>query len=116
MLRHGARRVRNVPWSNTPHDWAQAKPLVFHCASGKDRTGLTAMLVLHCCQVPLAAILDDYHLSHAFALSTAPPRRHRAAMRVAARSSGAPRLFADCARFRRRSEARGNHVGVRVHE
>ncbi len=32
---------------------------------------VAAMLVLHVCQVPLGAILEDYHISHAWALSTA---------------------------------------------
>lgn len=39
-------------------------PLLFHCAAGKDRTGLAAALVLHCLGVERAAILADYALTN----------------------------------------------------
>lgn len=39
-------------------------PLLFHCAGGKDRTGLTAALVLHCLGVPREVILEDYQLTN----------------------------------------------------
>ena len=39
---------------------AEAQPVVFHCAAGKDRTGLTAMLVLGLCGVPDDAIVADF--------------------------------------------------------
>jgi protein-tyrosine phosphatase len=35
-------------------------PLVFHCAAGKDRTGLVAALVLSVCGVPDDAIVTDF--------------------------------------------------------
>lgn len=35
-------------------------PLLFHCAAGKDRTGLTAALILHALGVDRATILADY--------------------------------------------------------
>ena len=35
-------------------------PLVFHCAAGKDRTGLVAMLVLSLCGVPEDVIVTDF--------------------------------------------------------
>lgn len=35
-------------------------PLVFHCAAGKDRTGLVAALVLSLCDVPDEAIVTDF--------------------------------------------------------
>ena len=35
-------------------------PLVFHCAAGKDRTGLVAALVLTLCGVPDDAIVTDF--------------------------------------------------------
>ncbi|MFJ9806917.1 tyrosine-protein phosphatase [Streptomyces sp. NPDC101158] len=38
-------------------------PLVFHCASGKDRTGLLAALVLALLDVPDEQILDDFALT-----------------------------------------------------
>lgn len=38
----------------------EAQPVVFHCAAGKDRTGLTAVLVLGLCGVPDDAIVADF--------------------------------------------------------
>lgn len=38
----------------------EAQPVVFHCAAGKDRTGLTAALVLGLCGVPDDAIVTDF--------------------------------------------------------
>jgi len=35
-------------------------PLVFHCAAGKDRTGLVAALVLSLCDVPDDVIVSDF--------------------------------------------------------
>jgi len=37
-----------------------ARPLVFHCAAGKDRTGVLSALVLSCLGVGRDAIVDDY--------------------------------------------------------
>jgi protein-tyrosine phosphatase len=39
---------------------AAALPLVFHCAAGKDRTGVLSALVLSCLGVGPATIVDDY--------------------------------------------------------
>lgn len=39
------------------------KPAVFHCAVGKDRTGVTAMLLLLLAGVPEEVILEDYAIS-----------------------------------------------------
>jgi protein-tyrosine phosphatase len=39
-------------------------PLVFHCAAGKDRTGLAAALVLLALGVPRATVIDDYTLTN----------------------------------------------------
>jgi protein-tyrosine phosphatase len=41
-------------------------PAVFHCTAGKDRTGLTAALLLSTLGVDDAQILDDYELSNRF--------------------------------------------------
>jgi protein tyrosine/serine phosphatase len=49
-----------------------ATPLVFHCAAGKDRTGVLAALTLGLLGVPDDAIADDY------ALSSDAERRFRA--------------------------------------
>jgi protein-tyrosine phosphatase len=42
-----------------------ALPAVFHCAAGKDRTGLLAMMVLGCLDVPDEYIVADYALTEA---------------------------------------------------
>eukprot|EP00947_MAST-08B_sp_MAST-8B-sp1_P001886 g1886.t1 len=47
----------------------ERQPVVFHCTSGKDRTGVTAALLLHAAGVGPEDIVDDYHASHAFGLS-----------------------------------------------
>lgn len=39
-------------------------PLLFHCAAGKDRTGLTAALILHMIGVPRETIVQDYLLTN----------------------------------------------------
>lgn len=41
-------------------------PILFHCASGKDRTGVAAMLVLYLLGAAPETIMDDYMLSNAF--------------------------------------------------
>jgi protein-tyrosine phosphatase len=43
---------------------ADSQPLVFHCAAGKDRTGLVAMLVLGLLGVDADVIATDYALTH----------------------------------------------------
>jgi protein-tyrosine phosphatase len=40
-----------------------ALPAVFHCAAGKDRTGVLAALVLWLLHVPVETVADDYALS-----------------------------------------------------
>jgi protein-tyrosine phosphatase len=39
-------------------------PLVFHCTSGKDRTGVAAALLLHICGIPRETIVMDYSLTN----------------------------------------------------
>ena len=41
-------------------------PLLFHCASGKDRTGVAAMLILYLLGVGTETIMEDYMLSNEF--------------------------------------------------
>lgn len=41
-------------------------PVVFHCASGKDRTGVAAMLILLALGVPEETVIEDYLLSNEF--------------------------------------------------
>jgi protein-tyrosine phosphatase len=42
---------------------ADGAPALFHCAAGKDRTGVVAAIVLGLLDVPHDAIVDDYHAS-----------------------------------------------------
>ena len=42
---------------------AHALPAVFHCAGGKDRTGVTTALILGLAGVPAETIADDYGLT-----------------------------------------------------
>ena len=42
---------------------AHERPLLFHCAAGKDRTGLASALLLGILGVPDETILDDYELT-----------------------------------------------------
>ncbi|MGE0424656.1 MAG: tyrosine-protein phosphatase [Reyranellaceae bacterium] len=41
------------------------KPLLFHCAAGKDRTGVAAALLLSLLGVPRDVVVEDYMLSNA---------------------------------------------------
>lgn len=47
-------------------------PVVFHCAGGKDRTGLTSALILSTLGVSRASVLDDYELTE----RAGDPSRH----------------------------------------
>ena len=40
---------------------AEGSTVLFHCAAGKDRTGVTAAVLLGLLEVPAAEIIDDYH-------------------------------------------------------
>ena len=42
---------------------ARQRPLLFHCVAGKDRTGMTAAILLGLLGVPDDVILDDYELT-----------------------------------------------------
>ena len=47
---------------------AQYKTVLFHCTAGKDRTGVTAMLLLELAEVPDVDIVEDYtHSERLFA-------------------------------------------------
>jgi protein-tyrosine phosphatase len=41
-------------------------PVMFHCMGGKDRTGMTAALLLSCLGVDRQTVLDDYELTSRF--------------------------------------------------
>jgi protein-tyrosine phosphatase len=45
---------------------APARPLLFHCAAGKDRTGIAAAVLLGVLGVPDEVILDDYELTSTY--------------------------------------------------
>lgn len=47
-------------------------PLLFHCTAGKDRTGVSAALVLLALGVPKNVVLDDYLLTGKY-MDSAPP-------------------------------------------
>ena len=47
----------------------QRQPVLFHCASGKDRTGITAALLLHSVGCTRQQIVEDYVLSHEWGIS-----------------------------------------------
>jgi protein-tyrosine phosphatase len=69
-------------------------PLVFHCAAGKDRTGLVAALVLSLCGVPDESIVTDFAFSESrmpeiIARHTAWAERAAAAAEVAGQQYGA---------------------------
>jgi protein-tyrosine phosphatase len=40
-----------------------AHPVVFHCAGGRDRTGVAAALILECLGVPRKTVIEDYQLT-----------------------------------------------------
>jgi protein-tyrosine phosphatase len=43
---------------------ARRQPVLFHCAAGKDRTGVAAALILTALGVPPSVIMEDYLLSN----------------------------------------------------
>lgn len=43
---------------------AEAQPLVFHCAAGKDRTGVLAALLLGCLGVEPETVISEYAVGH----------------------------------------------------
>jgi protein-tyrosine phosphatase len=45
------------------------RPVLFHCAAGKDRTGFAAALILRILGVPPEAVMEDYLLSNQYYLS-----------------------------------------------
>lgn len=62
MLREGPQRFAQAVDQLSQ---AEALPAVFHCAAGKDRTGVLAMLVLGSLGVPHEYIVADYALTSA---------------------------------------------------
>jgi protein-tyrosine phosphatase len=60
MLKHAARLFGELISSLTS---PRGLPAVFHCAGGKDRTGMAAALLLGALEVDRATVLDDYQLT-----------------------------------------------------
>ena len=48
---------------------ANGRPVLFHCAAGKDRTGYAATILLRTLGVPPEVVLEDYLLSNEYYLS-----------------------------------------------
>jgi protein-tyrosine phosphatase len=48
---------------------ASGRPVLFHCAAGKDRTGFAAAILLRILGVPLEVVMEDYLLSNQYYLS-----------------------------------------------
>jgi protein-tyrosine phosphatase len=47
---------------------AQGRPVLFHCAAGKDRTGFAAAILLRILGVPQSTVMEDYLLSNEYYL------------------------------------------------
>lgn len=47
----------------------EGRPIVFHCAAGKDRTGFTAALILRILGVPQETVMADYLLTNQYFLA-----------------------------------------------
>jgi len=47
---------------------ANGRPVLFHCAAGKDRTGYAAAIILRMLGVPLDVVMEDYLLSNRYYL------------------------------------------------
>ncbi|MBT2419085.1 tyrosine-protein phosphatase [Streptomyces sp. ISL-22] len=62
MARDGTREIRGA-LELVAKAAESDTPLAFHCASGKDRTGLLAALVLGLLRVPEATIIEDFTLT-----------------------------------------------------
>lgn len=60
---------------------AGSYPYLFHCAAGKDRTGVTAALLLRSAGVPDETIVADFALSDRYIAPRLPEFRERAAAR-----------------------------------
>ena len=52
---------------------ANGKPLLFHCAAGKDRTGFAAAILLRMLGVPHEIVMEDYLLSNRYILPAHRP-------------------------------------------
>ena len=60
MLEEGQAAIRTIVESLAGED---ARPLIFHCSGGKDRTGVVAALILRAIGVEEDVIVSDYSMS-----------------------------------------------------
>lgn len=96
---------------------ADALPAVFHCAAGKDRTGVTAMLVLGSLGVPREYIAADYQLT-AEAMDRMLAWAQRQAPELFARMADMPEAFRGAmaeAMFRLVDRIEAQHGSVRAY-
>ncbi|MDO6414498.1 tyrosine-protein phosphatase [Sphingomonas sp. BIUV-7] len=70
-------------------------PVLFHCAAGKDRTGVAAALILAALGVARTDIVKDYGLTAEFDLLASPPVKGRPPMSDARRASVSPMIVPD---------------------
>jgi protein-tyrosine phosphatase len=63
MLRDGATTFGRVLSHLAEEEWL---PALFHCTAGKDRTGMTAAILLSALGVDEATVLDDYELTERY--------------------------------------------------
>jgi protein-tyrosine phosphatase len=70
-------------------------PVLFHCAVGKDRTGVAAALILMAAGAPRAAILEDYVATGRFDLKGSPHVRGAPPMSEQRAAAFAPLLGVD---------------------
>lgn len=98
MLREGPHRFAQAIEQLSQ---AEAFPAVFHCAAGKDRTGVLAMLLLGSLGVPREYIIADYALTvdgiermRAWALREAPEMSERMADTPSAFMAALPEAMA----------------------
>jgi protein-tyrosine phosphatase len=71
MLELGGEAIRVIFEAVGEH----AAPIVFHCAGGKDRTGVVAAVLLRTLGVPDGAIVEDYALSETYLRTALEPYR-----------------------------------------
>ncbi|WP_162527137.1 tyrosine-protein phosphatase [Sphingomonas solaris] len=70
-------------------------PLLFHCAAGKDRTGVAAALILGALGVPRDVITEEYGLTAAYDLFASPSIRDRPPLSPARLATVTPLLMAE---------------------
>ncbi|HLZ70392.1 MAG TPA: tyrosine-protein phosphatase [Dehalococcoidia bacterium] len=78
MLEHSGETFRRV-FAHLAAE--ESYPYLFHCAAGKDRTGVTAALLLRTAGVPDEAIIADFALSDGYIAPKLPEFRARSRAR-----------------------------------